>query len=177
MKIEKKDWLHIVELAMSWLVALAMFTYGIAKTIQFRSKSIDVRPVGELSGMELMWAFYGHTQAFPLIIGAFEFFGGMLLLFTKTRILGAIFLTTILGNIIIQDVLYGVNQGALKAAIIYQSCLIVILWFKREKLTDALRILSSGSSPHKINKQTWLVFGIAFLLFVLLRIGEYFLTH
>ena len=76
MKLEKKDWLHVIELALSWLVALAMFTYGIAKTIQFRNEAYDARPVGELEGMELMWAFYGHSQALPLIIGALQVFWG-----------------------------------------------------------------------------------------------------
>lgn len=176
-KLEKKDWQHVVELAMSWLVALAMFTYGIAKTIQFRNESYDSRPIGELSGMELMWAFYGHSQAFPLIIGGLQFFGGMLLLFTKTRLIGGLFLSTILANIILQDIVYGVNEGALKAAIIYQCCLIVIFWLNRQKLFEAMQALSSGSSPHKVNKQTWVIFGVAFLIFLVLRVMEFFLTH
>ena len=56
-------------------------------------------------------------------------------------------LTTILGNIILQDVIYDVNVGALKAAIVYQSCLIVIFWLNKEKIIHAIQALSSGFLP------------------------------
>lgn len=133
MKFTTQDRIDILENAISWLVVLAMFVYGAGKIIQFEGAIEVEKTVPELTGMELMWAFYGYSFGYVLIIGLLEIIGGVLILIKKTRVIGCLFTTAILFNIILQDVFYNVHSGALIAVIIYQSCLLLILVMNRKK--------------------------------------------
>ncbi|MCM5664134.1 hypothetical protein [Galbibacter mesophilus] len=176
MNLNKKDWLDIFENSLSWIVVLAMFIYGGAKIIQFEG-AIDInKTIPELSGMEIMWAFYGYSKSFALTLGALEIIGGLLILFKKTRIIGCLFTTTILVNVILQDIYFDVNLGALKAALIYQTLLIIILWIHRQKLINGIKMLVLSTGAFNLKTKTVLKFVIAFLIFATLRILEYFIT-
>ena len=101
MNLNKKDKIEILENAISWVVVLAMLVYGGAKLGQFDGAANIDKTVSELTGMELMWAFYGYSKAFALTIGIFEIIGGILILIKRTRIIGCLFTSTILVNIIL----------------------------------------------------------------------------
>ena len=59
MNLTKKEKIEIFENAISWIVVMAMFIYAGGKLIQFDSVSESNKTVPEMTGMELMWAFYG----------------------------------------------------------------------------------------------------------------------
>jgi heme/copper-type cytochrome/quinol oxidase subunit 2 len=67
MNFDKKDKLEIFENAISWIIVLAMFIYGGAKIIQFDGAAEIDKTVSELTGMELMWAFYGYSKSFAIM--------------------------------------------------------------------------------------------------------------
>ena len=133
MKLEKKDRIEILENAFTYIVVFAMLVYGIGKIIQFDGALETNKSVSEMTGQQLMWAFYGYSKPFVIVLGIVEITGGFLMLIRRTRILGCFLITTILVNVILQDVFYGVNVGALRAAVIYQTLIFVILWFNKEK--------------------------------------------
>src|SRR5690606_27977531 len=108
MKLNKKDKIEIFENAISWVVVLAMLVYGGAKLVQFDGAAQIEKTVSELTGMELMWAFYGYSKAFAMTIGVFEIIGAILILIKRTRIIGCLFTSTILVNIILQDIFFEV---------------------------------------------------------------------
>lgn len=175
-KLNLKDFLEILENALAYIVVFAMFAYGIGKIIQFEY-AVDInKRVSELTGMQLMWAFYGYSKAFVITIGFLEIFGGFLLFYKKTRVLGCLFVSTLLINIIIQDFFYEVNLGALKAALIYQSFLLVILWFHRSKLLQSLSILTTFPVLKRSRKEYFFVIALSIIFFIFLRILEYFIT-
>lgn len=168
----------ILEDALAWLVVMAMFIYGLGKWMQFPDTSIHTTLVSDMSGMQLMWAFYGYSKPFAIFLGALEISGGILLLYRPWRLLGALFLSTVLVNIIIQDIVFDVNQGALKAALIYQTALLVICWLHRARFIAALKALTLPRSYQGLPKRSLLIrLALAFLLFALLRGAEYFLSH
>ncbi|HHH50468.1 MAG TPA: hypothetical protein ENK52_05780 [Saprospiraceae bacterium] len=179
MNFDKEDKLEIFENAISWIVVFGMFIYGGAKAIQFKGAAeIDIA-VSDLTGMQLMWAFYGYSQSFALIIGALEITGGILILIKRTRIIGCLFLSAILVNIIMQDIFFDINRGALKAAMIYQTLLLIILWLNRAKLIQAIKILITPKQSTKPKQSKQKIFAkllLAYLMFVILRIGEYLFT-
>lgn len=174
MKLSKQEKLDIFENAISWIVVLAMFVYGFGKIIQFGDTSQNHTPVSALTGMELMWAFYGYSKPFVFVIGFLEILGGSLILWKKTRIIGCLLTSTILVNVIIQDIFFHVLSGALRAAILYQFFIFLILWLHREKIKESFNKLLL----HKTITKTWaeliIQLGLAFLLFVALRIAEYY---
>jgi hypothetical protein len=173
---DKRDYLKVLEWASVLIVSSAMLIYGVGKLVQFGAPSVD-KPVSELTGMELMWAFYGYSKAYALLLGALEVTGGLLLLLPRTRLLGALFITTILVNVIIQDVVYEVNRGALKAAIIYQAFTFLILWLNRRAVWEALVDLSRIPSVSGPARKKWVMALLAVLLAALIKWIEFQVTH
>ena len=176
MNLTKKDKIEIFENAISWVVVLAMFIYGFAKLVQFDGATGIDKNVSDLTGMELMWAFYGYSKAFAITLGILEVTGGILILFNKTRIIGCLFTSTILVNIILQDIYYGVHLGALKAAILYQFLILIIMFLNKDKLISSIKTLLESNKSRQSKSKWFLKFSIAFGIFVGLRILEYYLT-
>lgn len=118
-----------------FVVSISMFIYGIAKPLQFGEIN-GLTPLSELTGQQLMWAFYGYSKAYPVIIGIFEITGAISLLFNRTRIFGCLLLSTILFNIILQDYIYEIS--ALFTAIYYQVLIFVIMAFDFDRIKQAV---------------------------------------
>ena len=176
MKLEKKDRIEILENAFTYIVVFAMLVYGIGKIIQFDGALETNKSVSEMTGQQLMWAFYGYSKPFVIVLGIVEITGGFLMLIRRTRILGCFLITTILVNVILQDVFYGVNVGALRAAVIYQTLIFVILWFNKEKLIQCFKILLGETSFDGFKKKFFVKIILSVLLFVILRILEFYVT-
>jgi hypothetical protein len=126
--------------------------------------------------MELMWVFYGYSKSFAVTLGIFEIIGAILILIKRTRIIGCLFVSTILVNVIFQDIYFGVPLGALKAAIIYQFFVLIILWLNREKLIRSLKALLESNKIQQPKMKFLVKLIIAFALFIGLRILEYYIT-
>lgn len=176
MKLDKKDILEIIENAFSYVVVLAMFVYGAAKFSQFDGALETGKTVSEMTGMQLMWAFYGYSKPFTITLGVLEITGSILMLIKKTRVFGCLFVTTILVNVILQDIFYEVNVGALKAAILYQALIFIILWLNKDKLIKSFKAIMSHKSANQPRKILFLKITISIILFVILRILEFYMT-
>lgn len=176
MNFTKRDKIEIFENAISWIVVFAMFVYGGAKIIQFNGATAIDKSVSELTGMELMWAFYGYSKSFAITLGIFEIIGGLLILIKRTRIIGCLFTSTILVNVILQDIFYDVYLGALRAAILYQVLILIILWINKEKLIRAIKVLLESTKFEQTKLKFFSKLIIAFVIFIGLRILEYYIT-
>lgn len=168
------NYLRIFEWACVVVVATAMFIYGFAKPIQFSDPSTITTPLNELSGMELMWAFYGYSLTMSLFLGVVEVAGGVLLILPRTRVIGAIILTGVLSTVILQDILYGVLAGALKAAIVYQILTLAILFIHREVVIDGFKRFILPKSEEK--PTIWFVVAVL-LLAAFIKFLEVLWTH
>ena len=178
MTFTKKELVEILETALVIVVAVSMFFYGIGKPFQFTNETIQQLSVSELTSMELMWAFYGYSKSYAIIIGLFEVIGALLILFNKTRILGAIVLTTILVNVILQDIFYSVNQGALQAAIIYQAIIFCIIYLRRVEVISTLKYyFQQVKSTERSWKRKALIAVCSIIIAFSLKLVEAFLTH
>lgn len=176
--MKKESLSKIIEISFVLVVASAMYIYGIGKYIQFDSQQEITKSVSELTGMELMWAFYGYSRTYAVILGIAEILGGTLLLIRRTRILGAILLTGILMNVITQDIIYGVNLGALKAAIIYQLMIFAILWIHRIDLITGIKSMLINRIAVQGTKDNRLVIIIgSILLALVLKLIGFQITH
>ena len=176
MNFNKKDYLDIFENAISWIVVLAMFIYGFGKLFQFEGAAEIDKTVSELNGMQLMWAFYGYSKSFAITLGIFEVIGGLLILIKRTRIIGCLFTSTILINVILQDIFFEIHLGALKAAILYQVLILIILWINKEKVIRSIKTLLEPRKIQQTKTKFAIKFVVAFVIFVGLRILEYYGT-
>ena len=102
--------------------------------------------------------------------------GGFLILIKRTRIIGCLFTSTILVNVIFQDIYFGVHLGALKAAILYQLLILIILFLNKEKLLTSIKTLLTSDKIEQTKTKFFVKILIAFGIFVGLRILEYFIT-
>jgi len=176
MNFTKKDKIEIFENAISWIVVTAMFIYGGAKLVQFDGAADIDKTVSEMTGMELMWAFYDYSRPFAITLGALELMGGFLILIKRTRIIGCLFTSTILVNVIFQDIYFGVHMGALKAAILYQSLILIVLLLNKEKLIASIKTLLISDKTEQSKTKFLLKILIALGIFVGLRLLEYVIT-
>lgn len=176
--MKKAAILRILETSFVLVVTLSMAIYGLGKWVQFTAPATVDKSVSELTGMELMWAFYGYSKTYALLLGVAEITGALLFLIRPTRILGGLLLSGILLNVIVQDIIYEVNVGALRAAILYQSMVFFVLWLHRKPLRDSLQALLLPAGTAAENRQQRLV-GIllAVAAAVLWKVIEYYFTH
>ena len=128
-------------LSLRIVTALWIALYGVAKIWQFDGAIDRLTECEYTSDMQIMWAFFGTTLVYPLVIGAIQIFGSILIIFERTMLAGALILTPLFLNIILLDILYSVTIGALINAILYQFVLLVILYNERSKLRFLLKKL------------------------------------
>lgn len=176
MSFNKRDYIEIIENALTYIVVFAMLAYGVGKLVQFEHAKHVSSKVSELTGMQLMWAFYGYSYPFVITIGILEVLSGLLLFLKRTRLIGGILATTILVNIILQDIYYDVNVGALIAAIIYQCCILIIFLINNHKVIQAIKALTTIAYRLESLKSYLIRISLSIILFIILRILEFYIT-
>ncbi len=168
--------LRIVELAFRWHVALSLFIYGFAKTVQFSPTSGVDAATNTLTGQQLMWAFYGYSLGYAKFLGVVEMLGAGLLLFRRTVLLGCLVVTTVLVNVIAQDIVYDVLEGALRAAIIYQVLTAFIILLNRDQVLSIWKAFTTPTPKPAGLPWYWLAVGAALVLISTLAL-EHSFTH
>ena len=91
-------------------------------------------PFSSLSRNDLMWAFFGQSYSFILVIGFIQIIGSVLLLFSRTRLVGVFILIPVLLNIILIDFFYEIEPGPLAQALILFSGLMYFLLIEYDRL-------------------------------------------
>jgi hypothetical protein len=94
-----------------WL-ANVMLSYGLVKVIkvQFSDPSPTrlIEPVGDMSPMGLLWTFMGFSTAYTFFAGLGETVGGLLLMWRRTALLGALVVIGVMANVAIMNFAYDV---------------------------------------------------------------------
>ncbi|MBX2840671.1 MAG: DoxX family membrane protein [Flammeovirgaceae bacterium] len=101
---------RIIETILRYSLGLIMVAYGLIKImgIQFElSDSVYESPLKELDGVTLTWAFLGYSPFFSRFIGFLEFIPGAMLLFNRTKLIGAILLLPSLVAVVILNNAFG----------------------------------------------------------------------
>lgn len=101
-----------VMVALCYQLAIIMFRYGMAKIFpgQFITPSLYKldQPLGESSPMGLAWAFMGYSRGYTIFSGIAECLGGLLLLFRRTRLLGALVCIAVMTNVVALNFFYDI---------------------------------------------------------------------
>jgi hypothetical protein len=92
--------------------AMFMVTYGLAKVFPFQmpppSIAVLNEPVGNLSPMTLLWNLIGLNPVYEIICGSAELLGGILLLYRRTALAGALFSAFVMANVVFYNFCYDV---------------------------------------------------------------------
>jgi hypothetical protein len=122
---------------MRYFIAYEIAVYGFAKILQTqfgRIYSRDDIPVGELTGFNLTWNYFGHSYTFAVILGLIQIGGGILLLFRRTTLLGAFILLPVMVNIVLINIFYDIDVGAFINSLIFTAGLSYLIFLRWDDL-------------------------------------------
>lgn len=127
----KQSRLHLwLRLILRFYLAAAMVAYGGGKLIpdQFPLPPLDalVRPVGQLSGVELLWIFMGASPAYTIFTGIAEMAGGLLLTTRRTTLLGALICAGVMANVFMLNLGYDVPVKILSFHLLAMSLYLLV---------------------------------------------------
>lgn len=89
-----------------------MLFYGMMKVIPLQFPPLQphllIQPVGEISPMGLMWRFMSYSPAYVTFTGSVEVLAGLLLLFRRTALLGALLVCAVMTQVLMLNLCYDV---------------------------------------------------------------------
>jgi hypothetical protein len=121
------------------VASFPILIYGLAKLngSQFTILASELdKPMGQVSGFWLTWYYFGFSSIYGNFIALVQIVGGILLMFRKSTLLGSSILLPLITNIILVDIFYQIDSGALFVALIIEAALIILLWFHKAELLE-----------------------------------------
>jgi hypothetical protein len=113
-----------------------------------------------------------------LFIGLAEVIGAVLLLFNKTKLIGTLVLIPIIVNVIVFDIFFLDEYGALAGATLYLLMLLTILVINKEKISKLIIDLISAKKPPRISfKERLIKYSIVLAIIVLIFIGDQIIVN
>lgn len=128
--------------------------YGFAKINGAQFTVLDselTRPLGEVSGFWLTWHYFGYSPVYRTLIALLEIDGGILLIIPRTALLAALALLPMAVNILLIDILYGVDPSGTAAALVLCGCLISVVAPHTTRLLDAVLLRREPARPSTIS--------------------------
>ncbi|MEC5144034.1 hypothetical protein [Chitinophaga sp. 212800010-3] len=104
--------LYWVTLLFRYTLAMTLMSYGMYKIVpaQFPFPSLYRldQHIGDMSPMGLAWTYMGYSSGYNLFTGLAEFIAGILLLFRRTLLPGALLAMVVMANIMAMNFFYDI---------------------------------------------------------------------
>jgi uncharacterized membrane protein YphA (DoxX/SURF4 family) len=147
---------HWLRVYVRYVLASAMLGYGMFKVLksQFPEPSALrlMQPYGDSSPMALLWTFMGFSTPYTFFVGFAEVLGGVLLLFRRTTMLGALVVLAVMSNVVMlnfcYDVpvkLYSVHLWLMAAFLLLPDVPRLVDFFLRNRPTQPATMTPHGS--------------------------------
>jgi len=173
--MNKGNWKYVLELCCRLYVFIFLNVYGWAKLFGGQFYTPDNMPntvlqstIAEVSNFDLAWSFMGRSFGYLLFIGLSEIIGAWLLLFNRTKLLGACILLVVLVNVIVFDIFFLDAYGALASAILYSLLLLTILWLNRSIIQKVFKTITAKTNILHEGTSKPLLLVLSLLLMILL---------
>jgi hypothetical protein len=109
---------------------LFMLNYGLAKVFPFQMAPISVgilnEPVGNMSPMTFLWALIGMNPVYEMVCGAAEVIGGVLLLYRRTALLGALISAFVMANVVLYNFFFDVPVKLFAVNLLLAICFLTL---------------------------------------------------
>jgi len=154
-----------------YFVAFVIIAYGWAKIMGSQFTILDSeldKPMGEVSGFWLTWHYFGFSPIYGNLIALTQIVFGFLLLWRKTVLLAACVLFGIVANIILIDIFYAIDLGALVMAGILAGALFIILNFHRQELIETFWARQNSVFPDLKNTSLFRAVRIFAIIWIIL---------
>ncbi len=149
------------------LLAFTFLNYGHAKLVggQFGLTPAQAAlPVTQLGLFKLSWYLFDQ-EPFRSFVGVSQIIAGLLLLWNRTALLGALLLLPIAANVLVVDITYIKMAGFYWRLSYYIGLIFLVLWHYQDRMRIALRALTQGVTT-RFTYPWW-----AYLLLPLAAIG------
>jgi hypothetical protein len=123
--------------ALRYFIAFNISLYGFGKIFKTQFANLYSRndmPVGNLSGVQLTWNYFGYSHSFAVILGLFQISGAILLLFRRTSLLGVFVLLPVMITIILINIFYNIDIGAFGNSLIITTGLLYLLFLRWQQI-------------------------------------------
>lgn len=141
------QWLR---LCVRFLLASLMINYGMSKVIPLQMPAPYltrlIEPFGDSSPMGLLWTFIGASKAYEIFAGSAEMLTGVLLIFPRTALLGALASFAVSIQIFALNMCYDVPVKILSFHLVLMSAFLLAQDFRR--LTNVC-VLNRGAEAAK----------------------------
>jgi hypothetical protein len=122
--------LHYFLIFIRYYLASSMISYGYAKVfyIQFSAPGLSklLQSYGESSPMGIAWTFIGASKPYTVFSGLAEILGGVLLLFRRTTLAGAMISFAVLFNVVMLNFCYDVPVKLFSTQLALLAFIIII---------------------------------------------------
>lgn len=139
-------WLSFI---LRYYIAITMLSYGLYKVIKlqfpFPGLSSLLEPYGKSSPMGLAWNFMGYSGGYNYFAGIAEVTAGLLLLFRRTTVAGALLAFVVCANVMAMNYCFDIPVKLLSTMLVLMSLYLLsdnfstIAGFLFQKRTTALR--------------------------------------
>jgi hypothetical protein len=166
------DWLR-------YLAAFLLLLYGSSKLLgrQFSvAPELALRPVGSLSGRELVWYFYNHSHVYATLLGLIQLAGAALLLFRKTALLGAALVLPVITNILMINLFFFITWGATCTSTLIFAATVALLWRDREGLLGVFWTRQAGEPAERRRRHRMIAAAVILAVIVLMAAGSWLAT-
>ena len=168
--------------AARFIVSFLILFYGFAKLngSQFTILASELdKPMGSVSGFWLTWYYFGYSPVYGNFIALVQILAGVLLMFRRTTLLGACLLFPVVTNIILIDIVYGIDLGALLVALVIESAVLLILALHMRELIQFFWSKQNSLFPSTPSSRIWVVgkYAVRALLIVTPAIFTYWVAN
>jgi len=128
-----------------YVLGAVMIVYAITKILKTQFVVIPFAmwevPLEKVSGKTLAWAFLGHSGWFEILLGFLELIPGLLLLFRRTTLAGAILLLPVTLNVYLINVALNLWDETKLLSLVLVILNIIVLLFEWRKIRDLIIIV------------------------------------
>lgn len=128
-------WIRVV---LRYILAYIFFEYGFAKLFKqqfYTNLSTLDQPLGEISGIQLAWRFFGYSYYYTVFIALSQIACAILLLFPRTATLGAAMLLPIISNIVFINFTHNIPVKAESITLLVMVLYLLLSDFRKLKAT------------------------------------------
>jgi len=159
-----------------YVSAFLLLLYGSSKLLgkQFSvAPELALKPVGSLTGYQLVWYYYGYSHVYAILIGLIQLFGAALLLFRKTALLGAALLLPVMTNILMINLFFFIAWGAVCSSTFIFASLLAILWQDRQALLGVFWTSQAGEPAELRRSHRMIAAAIVVSVIALLAVASW----
>lgn len=111
-------------------LGMGMVSYGISKVFPLQMPQPTIsslsEPLGMHSPMSVLWNFIGLNPWYESICGAAEFLAGVLILFRRTALAGALLSAFVVSNVLLYNLAFDVPVKLYSGHLLLLSCFVIL---------------------------------------------------